>query len=266
MERETLTRLRERWLADLFCSGRDAVWVVLVALTLGLGSGLFRLDLRTDGAAIHPSGQRHRAADPGRPRHVPRRRPGDRAADVAARRAGARVPGPSLESDRGFERIARLQRALESLPSVDGARVRSLATLLDPDPTLAITDIEPFLDHVPSSLADDPAWIAAPARIPADARAVPLRFRRGGRVLRARGGGPQPRRVHQRSRNLGRLESRRRLRPAPDGPGGCRSDAGKSRAARPAVAGADHGRGDRAVALPLAANPRRRRDSAGGSR
>jgi hypothetical protein len=164
---------------------------------------------------------------------------------LTSRRAGPGLASTSLESHRGFERIARLQRALESLPSVDGARVRSLATLLDPDPTLAIVDIEPFLDHVPSPLADDPAWTARLREFPltrglflstsgaAAAFTVPV----------AAG--------HSRDEFIS---------------GGCRSAARKSRAARPAVAGADHGRGDRAVAVRLAANLRRRRDSAGGSR
>jgi hypothetical protein len=53
MERETLSQLRERWLASLL-QRPGAACVAVAALTLGLGSGLLRLDLRTDGAAIHP--------------------------------------------------------------------------------------------------------------------------------------------------------------------------------------------------------------------
>jgi len=176
MLRETLRRLRERWLAALF-QRPGAVCVAVAVLTLGLGSGLLRLDLRTDGAAIHPLDNvtvQQTLAD----------RDSFHDTDQAivlltSQHTGPGLASPSLESQAGFERIARLQRALESLPSVDGARVRSLATLLDPDPTIAITDIEPFLDHVPSSLADDPAWIAR-------LREFPLTH------LRARGGGPQP--------------------------------------------------------------------------
>jgi predicted RND superfamily exporter protein len=157
MERETLSQLRERWLASLL-QRPGAACVAVAALTLGLGSGLLRLDLRTDGAAIHPLDNvtvQQTLAD----------RDTFHDADQAivlltSRRARPGLASASLESDRGFQRIARLQRALESLPSVDGARVRSLATLLDPDPTIAIVDIEPFLDHVPSSLTDDSAWIA----------------------------------------------------------------------------------------------------------
>ena len=153
MERETWTRMRERWL-EIWLQRPGAACLAVAALTLSLGSGLFRLDLRTDGAAIHPLGNvtvQQTLAD----------RETFHDADQAivlltSRRAGPGLASASLESDRGFQRIARLQRALESLPSVDGARVRSLATLLDPDPTIAIVDIEPFLDHVPSSLADDP--------------------------------------------------------------------------------------------------------------
>jgi hypothetical protein len=157
MERDTWTRLRERWLAT-WLQRPGAACLVVAALTLGLGSGLLRLDLRTDGAAIHP-------LDNATVRQTLADRDTFHDADQAivlltSRRAGPGLAPPSLESNRGFERIARLQRALESLPSVDGARVRSLATLLDPDPATAIVDIEPFLDHVPPSLADDPAWIA----------------------------------------------------------------------------------------------------------
>lgn len=142
---------RERWLSAILERPGGTLGVAAI-LTLVLGSGLLRLDLRTDGAAIQPQGNA-----------TVERTLADRETFLDREQAivllTSRPDGPSLESELGFRELVRLQRSLESLPSVDAEAIRSLATLLDPDPTVEIQDIEPFLDHVPQQ-PGYPAWLA----------------------------------------------------------------------------------------------------------
>jgi predicted RND superfamily exporter protein len=113
-------------------------------LTLLLGSGLLRLELRTDGEAVHPSA--NRVIDATR---------ADRDTFVERERILVLVTstpeGPAVESVAGLGHLRDLQRSLESLPSVDRRRPRSLATLLDPNPDLPLVLIQEFLRDVPEA-------------------------------------------------------------------------------------------------------------------
>ncbi len=125
----------------------------LVLLLAGLGTailvaGLFRLEIRTDGAALYPQGDavvertladRRRFAEP------------QQVIVLATSRRG----GPLLASPAGFRWIASTHAALQALPSAQSLGVRSLANLIEP-PAGATLMIRSFLDDVPG----DPKGLA----------------------------------------------------------------------------------------------------------
>jgi predicted RND superfamily exporter protein len=126
----------------------------LVLFLIGLGTavliaGLFRLEVRTDGAALYPRGDatveltladRQRFAEPQQIILLATSRPG----------------GPLLASPAGFRWISRIHASLQELPAAQGSGVRSLANLVE-RPEGRTLAIHSFLDEIP----DDPAAFKA---------------------------------------------------------------------------------------------------------
>lgn len=138
--------------------------LVLALLALGTAwsaLGLFRLELRTDGAAIYP-----------RDNPVIEQSLADRKAyeepEQVILLVTSRPGGPSLESPRGFFLLARFQAELQRLPGVPPLGVRSLASMLEP-PEEGRLSIRNFLDGIPDE--DDPEGFA---RLVRRIRDVPL--------------------------------------------------------------------------------------------
>ncbi len=124
----------------------------VLALTLIPASALPRLELRTDGAALHPTGnpvveatRKDRGVF-----HDP---------EQVILLLSSRAAGPAVESAAGFRTVRRLHYALGKLPAVEARRVRSLFSLLDPPPDLKSLAIRPFLSHVPTESAEFAALV-----------------------------------------------------------------------------------------------------------
>jgi len=136
-----MTRLVEAALA------RPRACVALaLALTAVLGSGLARLELRTDGASIYPD---HNPV-------VERTRADQRAFDdpqqvivlVTAREAATR-----LDSPVGLRFLAEAHRALAALPGVSASQTLSVASLLDVHEEGGALSIGSLLDVAPGDAA-----------------------------------------------------------------------------------------------------------------
>jgi predicted RND superfamily exporter protein len=108
-------------------------------------SGLPRLELRTDGRAIYPSGNRivqQSAADAERFREP----------DQVILLISARPGGPPVASAAGLRFLQEVDRHLRALPVVDAGKVRSLASLLEPEPGLSSLQLaREYLEEVPAS-------------------------------------------------------------------------------------------------------------------
>lgn len=118
-------------------------WLVGIGLvTAVLAPGLLRLELRTDGAAIHP------VHDPVVERTAVDRRT-FREIDPIVLLVTARPGGPALDSPAGLGLIRRLHGSLEELAGIRAGRVRSLASLLDPRPGTSLLLVGAFLDRIP---------------------------------------------------------------------------------------------------------------------
>jgi len=112
----------------------------LAVATAAVACGLFRLELRTDGAALYPRG------DPA----VERTRADRRTfleVDQIVVLATSRPGGPRLDSPAGCRFLLRLQHALARFPGVELAGVRSAVTLIDPPATLRPLRIETFFEE-----------------------------------------------------------------------------------------------------------------------
>jgi predicted RND superfamily exporter protein len=114
-------------------------------------SGLPRLELRTDGRAVYPSGNpvvEQSEAD------AERFREPDRIILLISARPG----GPPVASPAGLRFLQEIDRYLRTLPVVDAGDVRSLASLLEPEPGLSSLQLaREYLAEVPAS----PAEVAA---------------------------------------------------------------------------------------------------------
>ncbi len=118
--------------------------IVTVALCLGLG----RLELRTDGAAIHPLGDptiAHHNDDQG---HFHER---DHAILLVSSASG----GSRIDSREGLGYLKQLHESLAEGPGSQ-SRMRSLANLIDPQGSIALLRSPDFLDDID----DDPASYA----------------------------------------------------------------------------------------------------------
>ena len=177
----SLTERPGRWLAG--CA----------AVTLVLGLGLFRLELRTDGAALHPNG------DPVVERTVADRRSFHESDQVLVLLT-SRPGGAAVDSPAGLRLLKRLHHSLTHLAEARIGRVRSLASLPDLQPGTPLIRTPDFLDVIP----DDPeAFATLRERIRSWAPARGLFLAPGGRaaafyVSAARGA--------ERSRLVTRLE------------------------------------------------------------
>jgi uncharacterized protein len=125
---------------------------VLLVLALGtafVAAGLFRLQIRTDGAALYPQG------DATVERTLADRERFDEPQQVIVL-ATSRPGAPLLATPTGLREFQRLHKSLLTLPGVQFQGVRSLADLLEP-PTGNNLTVRGFLDEIP----DDPAAFAA---------------------------------------------------------------------------------------------------------
>ncbi len=128
------------------------VLLLVLALTLIPASALPQLELRTDGAALHPTGNPIVEAtreDRGL-FHDP---------EQVILLLSSRDDGPALESAAGFRTVRRLHYSVGKLPAVERRRVRSLFSVLDPPPDLKSLAIRPFLSHVPAGPAEFEALV-----------------------------------------------------------------------------------------------------------
>jgi len=111
-------------------------------------SGLPRLELRTDGQAVYPAGNRvvqQSAAD------AERFREPDRIILLVSARPG----GPLVASPAGLRFLKEIDRYLRTLPVVDGGDVRSLASLLEPQSGLSALQLAgEYLEEVPATPAE----------------------------------------------------------------------------------------------------------------
>ncbi len=136
--------------------------LVLALLAIGtavLARGLFRLELRTDGAAIYPRG------DPAVERTAADRRTFQEA-DQVVLLVTSRPGGPRLDSAAGCRFLLRLQHALARFPGVEIAGVRSAATLIDPPENLAPLRIRTFFEEWTSGEASLADVLARMRRLP----------------------------------------------------------------------------------------------------
>src|SRR4051794_7139161 len=107
---------------------RPALTLLLFLLgTAVVGAGLFRLRIRTDGAAIYPRG------DPTVERTLSNRQT-FLEPDQVILLVSARPGGPLVASPAGFRFLRRTHLQLRKLPGVNGLGVHSLADLIEPPP------------------------------------------------------------------------------------------------------------------------------------
>ncbi len=125
-------------------------WLTAIGLvTMVLGAGLLRLELRTDGAALHPLGHALiEAAERDRQRFLDPRQ--------VVLLAHAPPGAPPLDSPTGFRFLDALHRQLRGVSAVRSGGVVSIAGLLRVTPDTGGLSLGTWLDHVP----DDPEAFA----------------------------------------------------------------------------------------------------------
>ncbi|MFQ5478716.1 MAG: RND family transporter, partial [Candidatus Binatia bacterium] len=132
-------------------------WLWLVALaTVGLGSGLLRLQLRTDGDVLRPVGDSfvESTRSDGLLFHDPRQ---------VLLLVSARQGGPSVVSPRGFRFLAALQRDLRQLDPVRATGILSAPALPRPVRGGGGFSLGTFFDDIPDQ-ADQFARLVAELR------------------------------------------------------------------------------------------------------
>lgn len=129
-------------------------------LTIVLGFGLTRLELRTDGAAIYPEEN-----------EIVARTEADRIAFNDPTQIilllSSRPDGPILASPEGFDFIQEIHQSVKRLPGVYGAGVHSPASLLDVRSNFETTVITTFFDSIPTDSAEFADLLARFRRAPA---------------------------------------------------------------------------------------------------
>jgi predicted RND superfamily exporter protein len=135
------------------------LWLLFIGIvTLLLGAGLLRLELRTDGAALHPVGHPDiEAAEHDRWRFLDPRQ--------VVLLVHAPPGAQTLASPTGFRFLAALHAALRSQSAIRSGGVVSIAGLLRVSPESAGLSLGTYLDSIP----DDPAEFAV---LVEEARAV----------------------------------------------------------------------------------------------
>jgi hypothetical protein len=128
---------------------------VTVVLALGFG----RLELRTEGSALHPPGN-----ETVRQTEIDRRvfHDSDQVIVVAASRPG----GPAVASPEGLTFLEELDGALRRLPGVRSSGVRSLAGLVDLRFTAEEISTDTFLSAIPDQEEAFSAWMERIRRHP----------------------------------------------------------------------------------------------------
>src|SRR5215203_718224 len=139
---------------------RRPVLVLLLSLlgTAGVAAGLFRLEVRADGAAIYPQG------DPTVERTL-RDREAFFEPDQIIVLVSSKPGGPLVASREGFRFLVRTHRELRLLPGVDRFGVHSLADLIEPPPPGKIS-IVTFLNPVPEAPGAFAELLARIRRLP----------------------------------------------------------------------------------------------------
>jgi predicted RND superfamily exporter protein len=129
---------------------RPGVWLWgCCALTLALSLGLLRLEVRTDGAAIHPLG------DPTIALHrADQLRFHER--DQIILLVSSPSEGQRIDSPEGLRFLKQLHEALAGGPGSE-TRMRSIANLIDPQPEIMVVRSPDFLADIP----EDPEGEAA---------------------------------------------------------------------------------------------------------
>jgi uncharacterized protein len=140
--------------------GRPLLVLALLAIgTAAAAKGLFRLELRTDGAAIYPQNDAAVA-----------RGAADRKtfleADQIILLVTARPGGARLASPTGFRYLRALQKTLARFPGVELAGVRSVVTLIDPPETLHPLRIVTFFEEWSGRDEDFAGVLARLRRLP----------------------------------------------------------------------------------------------------
>jgi predicted RND superfamily exporter protein len=135
------------------------VLALLAVATAAVAKGLFRLELRTDGAAIYPQG------DPAVERTLADRQSFFEA-DQIILLVTARPGGPLLASPAGFRFLRRLQATLARFPGIEIAGVRSVVTLIDPPVTLQPLRLATFFEEWSGGDGDFAAVLARLRRLP----------------------------------------------------------------------------------------------------
>jgi len=112
------------------------------AITVFLGAGLTRLELRTDGAAIYP--EKNDVVEQTETDKTVFNDPTQVILLVSSR-----ADGPLVASPQGFEFVAELHRSLARFPGLYGAGLHSPASLLDVRSNVETTVITTYLDSIP---------------------------------------------------------------------------------------------------------------------
>ncbi|MCY1021114.1 efflux RND transporter permease subunit [Pyxidicoccus sp. MSG2] len=129
-------------------------------VTLFFVSGIPRLNLRTDGMAIYPSD--NPVVEQSEVDAETFRDP-----DQVIVLVNSRVAGPRVASLAGLRFLRELDRQVRRLPIADADKVRSLASLVDPDPNLsALQYAREYLEEAPTSEAEATALLERVDRHP----------------------------------------------------------------------------------------------------
>ncbi len=127
---------------------RPGVWLAACcALTAALCLGLPGLELRTDGAAIYPTGSPTIERTEADRRDFHER---EQVIVLLTSRPGA----PAFESVSGLRHLKGLHDSLSEVAGVQIGRLRSLASLLDPRPSIHLISTPRFLDEIPGDERD----------------------------------------------------------------------------------------------------------------
>jgi predicted RND superfamily exporter protein len=140
-------------------AGRPLVCLVLVvAATLALATRLPRLELRTDGAVLHPAG------DPAVERTAQDRLTFEDPEELIVLLT-SRPGGESMVSAAGLRSLSHAQESVASLPGVRSGEVRSAASLVD----VASSDVASlgtFLDEIPDDASELGAMLRRMRELP----------------------------------------------------------------------------------------------------
>jgi predicted RND superfamily exporter protein len=118
-------------------------WLASTAFVAAvLGLGLQRLELRTDEAALYPAGE------PAVERTWEDRRAFSETDEIIVLLT-ARAGAAPIASPRGLRLIKQVHESLRTVPGIDAERLRSLASVLDPQPGMPLMVIPQALDTIP---------------------------------------------------------------------------------------------------------------------